>query len=57
MSSIGAEDLIFYSDKENNIYSGGFNVNSLIMKQGFSPIVTLNTNHFQNKQNILRHQL
>jgi hypothetical protein len=44
MSTIGAEDLIFYSDKDNNIYSGGFNVNSLIMKQGFSPIITLNNN-------------
>ena len=42
MSSLDAEDLIFYSDKENNIYSGGFNVNSIIMKNGLSPIVTLN---------------
>jgi hypothetical protein len=42
MSSLSAEDLIFYSDKDNNIYSGGFNVNSIIMKNGSSPIATLN---------------
>lgn len=42
MSSLGAEDLIFYSDKDNNIHSGGFNVNSIILKNGLSPIVTLN---------------
>jgi hypothetical protein len=39
---MNAEDLIFYSDKENNIYSGGFNVNSVMLKQGISPMVTLN---------------
>lgn len=42
MSAIGAEDLIFYTDKEGDIYSGGFNVNSIFMKQGTSPIITLN---------------
>jgi hypothetical protein len=42
MSSLDAEDLIFYSDKENNIYSGGFKINSIIMKNGLSPMVTLN---------------
>lgn len=42
MSTIGAEDLIFYTDKEGDIYSGGFNVNSIFMKQGTSPIITLN---------------
>lgn len=41
---MNAEDLIFYSDKDNNIYSGGFNVNSIIMKNGSSPIATLNQN-------------
>ena len=44
-STINAEDLIFYSDKENNIYSGGFKLNSVMLKQGLSPIVTLNQNH------------
>ena len=42
MSTIGAEDLIFYTDEEGDIYSGGFNVNSIFMKQGTSPIITLN---------------
>jgi len=42
MSTITAEDLIFYSDKDGGIYSGGFNVNSILMKQGGSPIITLN---------------
>ena len=42
---MNAEDLIFYSDNENNIYSGGFNVNSVMLKQGLSPIVTLNQQH------------
>jgi len=49
-STINAEDLIFYSDKENNIYSGGFKLNSVMMKQGLSPIVTLNQNHESNSQ-------
>ena len=42
MSTIGADELIFYTDKEGGIYSGGFNVNSILMKQGGSPIITLN---------------
>lgn len=52
MSSLGAEDLIFYSDKDNNIYSGGFKVNSIIMKNGISPIVTLNQSGGENIKNI-----
>lgn len=42
MSSLGAEDLIYYNDKDNNIFSGGFKVNSIMMKNGLSPIVSLN---------------
>lgn len=49
-STINAEDLIFYSDKENNIYSGGFKLNSVMLKQGLSPIVTLNQNHDSQSQ-------
>ena len=49
-STINAEDLIFYSDKENNIYSGGFKLNSVMLKQGLSPIVTLNQNHESQSQ-------
>jgi hypothetical protein len=50
ISTINAEDLIFYSDKENNIYSGGFKLNSVMLKQGLSPIVTLNQNHDSQSQ-------
>jgi hypothetical protein len=42
MTTIGDDDFIFYTDKEGDIYSGGFQVNSLLMKQGISPFVTLN---------------
>ena len=40
---LGANEFIFYRDKEGDIiYTGGFNVNSILMKQGISPIMTLN---------------
>lgn len=42
MSTIGANELVFYKDDEGDIYSGGFRVNSILMKQGFSPMMTLN---------------
>jgi len=42
MSIIGADELIFTNDSSNGIYSGGFSVNSIMMKNGISPIVTLN---------------
>lgn len=37
------KDFIFYSDKEGGIHSGGFSVDSLMLKGGFSPIMTLNS--------------
>lgn len=40
--NIGANELIFHTDKDEEIYSGGFNVNSIMMKLGLSPIMTLN---------------
>ena len=43
MGQIGANELVFNTDSEEGIYSGGFNVNSIMMKAGFSPIMTLNT--------------
>ena len=42
MSNIDGDDLVFYSDSDNQIYSGGFSVNSIMMKSGFSPFTTLN---------------
>jgi hypothetical protein len=40
---IGANELVFNTDNETGIYSGGFSVNSIMMKAGMSPIMTLNT--------------
>jgi hypothetical protein len=51
-SSLDAEDLIFYSDDNNNIYSGGFKVNSILMKNGSSPIITLNQNGGEKMDNV-----
>ena len=42
MSNIDGEDLVFYSGSDNQIYSGGFSVNSIMMKSGLSPILTVN---------------
>jgi len=39
---IGADELVFNSDGGGGIYSGGFSVNSIMMKAGMSPIMTLN---------------
>ena len=39
---IGANELIFNTDKEAGIYSGGFSINSIMMKSGLSPILTVN---------------
>ena len=47
---IGANELVFNSDKEAGIYSGGFSVNSIMMKAGMSPIMTINTQTGTNSQ-------
>jgi hypothetical protein len=39
---IGAGELVFNNDKDHGIYSGGFSVNSIMMKAGMSPIMTVN---------------
>jgi hypothetical protein len=41
-SAIGPDDFVFYKDAEGEIYSGGYRVNSILLKQGFSPMMTLN---------------
>jgi hypothetical protein len=46
-SYIGPDELIYNNDEKGNIYSGGFDVNSIMMKNGFSPIITLNTSNAQ----------
>jgi hypothetical protein len=45
MSYIGVNDLV-YTNKDG-IYSGGFNVQSIMMKGGISPIMTINNNNGQ----------
>ena len=42
MSYIGAGDLVFNNNKVDGIFGGGFSVNSIMMKNGMSPIMTLN---------------
>jgi hypothetical protein len=42
MSDLSTDDLIFYKDDEEKIYSGGFSVNSIMLKRGLSPIMTIN---------------
>lgn len=39
---IGPDELIYNNDGE--IHSGGFSVNSIMLKNGLSPIITLNQN-------------
>lgn len=41
-NALDGEDLVFYSDSNNEIYSGGFSINSIMMKGGISPFTTLN---------------
>jgi hypothetical protein len=40
---IGADELVFNNDIKGGIHSGGFNVKSIMMKAGMSPIMTVNT--------------
>ena len=39
---IGGDELVFNTDETGGINSGGFSVNSIMMKAGMSPIMTLN---------------
>ena len=51
MSNIDGDDLVFYSGSDRQIYSGGFSVNSIMMKTGFSPFTTLNNINTQTGDN------
>jgi hypothetical protein len=44
MSYLDANELIFNNDIEKGIHTGGFSVNSIMMKEGISPIMTINNN-------------
>ena len=48
--NITSEDLIFYKDG-NKIYSGGFSVDSLLLKKGHSPFMTFNNQQNGGKKN------
>ena len=41
-SYIGPDELIYNNDMNGNIHSGGFNIDSIMLKNGWSPITTLN---------------
>ena len=40
---VGGDELVFNNNGEDGIYSGGFSVNSIMMKGGMSPIITVNS--------------
>jgi len=42
MSIITPDDLVYYTDKNNNVYSGGYSIQSALLKNKISPIMTLN---------------
>ena len=42
MSHIEESDLVFNNNNSKGIFGGGFNVQSIMMKSGISPIMTLN---------------
>jgi hypothetical protein len=42
---IGPDELIYNIDAPNAIYSGGFNINSIMMKKNLSPIITFNNSN------------
>jgi hypothetical protein len=44
MCSIGPKDLIFDKNGGSGIFGCGFSVNSIMMQNGISPIMTLNNN-------------
>ena len=48
---IGADELVFNNDANSGIHSGGFSVNSIMMKGGMSPIITINTDQIGGKSN------
>lgn len=52
INGIGANELIFNTDKDGGIYSGGFSVKSIMMKAGMSPIMTINTGQQGGSNNV-----
>jgi len=54
-SYIGPDELIYNNDGE--IHSGGFSVNSIMLKNGLSPIMTMNDNNVNVDANTGKNQL
>lgn len=52
MSNFGANDLIFNNDDNTGIYTGGFSINSIMLKSGISPIMTINTEQYGGSNNV-----
>ena len=52
MSYLDGNDLVFYGGSDNQIYSGGFSVNSIMMKSGILPFTTLNNINGQTGGNV-----
>lgn len=52
LNYIDNHDLVTYVDKDNGVYSGGLNVNSVLMKMGISPIKTLNKHNPTNSEKV-----
>jgi hypothetical protein len=48
---IGSNELVFNNNTADGIHSGGFSVNSIMMKSGMSPIMTINNEQFGGKSN------
>ena len=43
MNYLGPEELIYNNNSELGIHTGGFNVKSIMMREGISPIITVNS--------------
>jgi hypothetical protein len=52
LNYIGPNELVFNNNKLGGISSGGFSVNSIMMKAGMSPIMTVNNPHTGGGNNV-----
>ena len=51
-NELGPNDLVFTNDSANEIHSGGFSVKSIMMKNGLSTIMTLNTDAMDKNEKV-----
>jgi hypothetical protein len=52
MSYLDANDLIYTNDLKGGIHTGGFSVNSIMMKGGISPITSINNGQLGGSNNV-----